>query len=268
MDHTYWRKQSPTEPLYPDLLWAKPESKKFAGKLLIIGGNSQAFMAAAEAHQLSEAAGIGSTRVLMPDSLQKLIGKGFEAGEFAPSTKAGGFSQAALDSFVDLSLWSDGVLIAGDLGRNSETTIVLERFLELYDEQVTIINDAADLIIQQPMSVLQRPKTLLVLSPEQLQKLGVNAHFPRAFTSSAPLLQVLENLHEFTKRYLCTIITKHGGNYIVASDGEVSTTMPKIEHSTWRMLIATQAATWWLQQPSKPFEAMTTAIYSAIKDTV
>jgi NAD(P)H-hydrate repair Nnr-like enzyme with NAD(P)H-hydrate dehydratase domain len=265
MDHTFWHKQTLTESLFPDLLWSRPENQKLAGKLLIIGGHAQAFNAAAEAYQAALTAGIGSARVLLPDSLQRLIGRGFEAGEFAPSTPVGSFAQGALASFMELANWADGVLIAGDLGRNSETAILLEQFLEKFSGQVTLTKDAADLVVQQPLLVLQRPDTLLVLSSGQLQRLAVNAHFPRAFTSSAALLQVIENLHEFTKRYTCTIITKQDGQYIVASGGQISTTKPNEEKAIWRLLFATHAATWWLQQPSKPFEALTMSIVTALQ---
>jgi NAD(P)H-hydrate repair Nnr-like enzyme with NAD(P)H-hydrate dehydratase domain len=263
MDLNYWHKQKTSEPLYPDVAWSQPQNEKFAGKLLIIGGHAQAFMAAAEAYTMAQAAGIGAARVLLPDSLQKLVGRGFAAGEFAPSTPVGSFSQAALASFVDLALWSDGVLVAGDVGRNSETAIVLERFLDKFSGQVTITKDAADLIVQQPLSILQRPNTLLVLSSGQLKRLGISAHFPRAFTSSAALLQVIENLYEFTKRYTCTIITRHNGQYIVAMDGKISTTQPETEQAIWRLHVAAEAATWWLQQPTKSFEALTTSLFTS-----
>jgi NAD(P)H-hydrate repair Nnr-like enzyme with NAD(P)H-hydrate dehydratase domain len=259
IEQSYWHKQTTDRPLFPDLLWSKPENRALAGKLLIIGGNAQGFAAPAEAYSLAQKAGIGTARVVVPDSLQAAIGRIFEAGEFASSTPIGSFSQRALASFVDLGLWADGVLIAGDVGRNSETAIVIDTFLDTYPGQVTLTKDAADLICQQPMSVLQRPNTL---SAGQLQRLGVNAHYARAFTSTAALLQTIDNLHEFTKRFGCKIITKHSDQYIVAVDGEISTTAIKTERKIWRLHAAAQAGTWWLQQPSKPFAALTTAMIS------
>ena len=43
---TYWHKQG-TKPLYPDVIWSKPENKQAAGKLLIIGGHAYGFSAPA-----------------------------------------------------------------------------------------------------------------------------------------------------------------------------------------------------------------------------
>ncbi len=142
MDKNFWLKQG-SEPLFPDLLWSRPENKKQAGKLLIIGGNVHGFAAAGEAYAEASKAGIGTARVLLPDSLQKTVGRVFEAGEYAPSTPSGSFSQKALAELLDRANWSDGVLLAGDLGRNSETAILIEHFTEKYQGQLTFTKDAA-----------------------------------------------------------------------------------------------------------------------------
>jgi NAD(P)H-hydrate repair Nnr-like enzyme with NAD(P)H-hydrate dehydratase domain len=144
MDRTYWLKQTLRQPLYGELLWSRPENRLHAGKLLIVGGNVAGFAAAAEAYAESGRAGVGTARVLLPDSLQKTVGKVFEAGEYAPSTPSGSFAQRALAELLSMSSWSDGVLLAGDLGRNSETAILLEHYVEKYSGQLTFTKDAAD----------------------------------------------------------------------------------------------------------------------------
>lgn len=261
--HNYWSKQAAGQPLYPDLLWSRPENELQAGKLLIIGGNSQSFAAAAEAYTNATSAGIGTTRVLLPDSLQKTIGRAFEAGEFAASTPSGSFSRTALADYLDLSLWADGVLLAGDLGRNSETAILLESYLDKFQGQVTITRDVITYFAELPTVVLTRPKTLVVLSMSQLQKLGVSARFPMAFTLGMDMLRLIENLHEFTKRYEVSIITKHLDMFIVAVNGQISTTKLTEDCQIWRLKIASYAAVWQLQNPTKPFEALTTAVHDA-----
>ncbi len=260
----YWLKQSIDQPLYPDLLWSRPENKLQAGKLLIIGGNSQGFAAAGEAFSTASQAGIGTSRVLLPNSLQKTIGQIFEAGEFAASTPSGSFSREALADYLDLSLWSDGVLLAGDLGRNSETAILLEAYLDKYNGPVTITRDVVTYFNELPTSVLTRPNTLLVMSMSQLQKLAVSARFPMAFTLGMDLLRLIDNLHEFTKRYEVNIITKHLDTLVVAVKGQISTTKLTEDCKIWRLKVATYAAVWQLQNPSKPFEAFTTAVFEAL----
>ncbi len=260
----YWSKQTADKPLFADLLWSRPENKLQAGKLLIIGGNSQGFAAAGEAYVTAGSAGIGTARVLLPSSLQKSIGRVFEAGEFAASTPSGSFSRAALAEYLDLSLWADGVLLAGDLGRNSETAILLESYLDKYSGQVTITRDAITYLCEQPTVFLTRPKTVLVLGMSQLQRLGVNSRFTMAFTLGMDLLRLIENLHEFTKRYEISIVTKHLNTVVVAVNGQISTTKPADDCKIWRLKVATHVAVWQLQNPSKPFEALTTAVHTAL----
>ena len=112
MDHTYWHKQTTDQPLFPDLLWSRPENRANAGKLGIIGGNAHGFSAPAEAFTFATDAGVGTARVLLPDSLKSTVGKVFDAGEYAPSTPSGSFSQKSLLEFLELSSWANGMLLA------------------------------------------------------------------------------------------------------------------------------------------------------------
>src|SRR5471032_3085314 len=105
----YWHKQAADKPLYPDLLWSRPENRAQAGKLLIVGGNAHGFAAAGEAYAEATKAGVGTARVLLPDSLQKTVGKVFEAGEYAPSTPSGSFAKRALAELLAMAEWADGV---------------------------------------------------------------------------------------------------------------------------------------------------------------
>ena len=259
----YWLKQNADAPLFPDLQWSQPENQSLAGKLLIAGGNSQGFAAAGEAYTMAAAAGIGTSRVLLPDGLRKTIGRVFEAGEFAASTPSGSFGKNAFAEFMDMSLWADGVLLAGDLGRNSETAILLESYLDKYSGQVTITRDVVTYFGELPTVVLTRANTLIVLSMSQLQKLGVSSRFTMAFTLGMDLLRLIENLHEFTKRYAVHIITKHLDTIIVAVDGQISTTKLASEEPIWCLRYATRASVWWLQNPSRTFEALTTSCLGA-----
>ena len=253
MDRSYWHKQTSDQPLFPDLLWSRPENKRQAGKLLIIGGNAHGFAAPAEAYAEAGRAGVGTARVLLPDSLQKTVGKIFEAGEYAPSTPSGSFSQQALAELLDMAGWADGVLLAGSLGRNSETAILLEQFVSKYKGQLTLSQDALDYFIQQPSPILDRADTLLVPTFSQLQKLGTASHFATAFSSSMDFLHVIDALHEFTTKHTAGIILKHPETLFVAVKGQVSTTKPPPDGSETKL--AAHAATWWLQNPGKTFEA-------------
>jgi hypothetical protein len=260
MANTYWQRQAPDKPLFPDLLWSRPENKRQAGKLLIVGGNKFGFAAAGEAYSEAVAAGAGTVRVLLPDSLQKTVGKVFAAGEYAPSTKSGSFSQQALAELLAMSQWSDSTLLAGDLGRNSETAIMLENFIEKYSGQLVITQDAVDYFTKLPTKLLERAETLLVLSFAQLQKLATSAKFPTAFRFEMDFLHLVEALHEFTTAYDLSIMVRHLDNIFVAASGQVSSTKTEADEHIWRVKTAAHAAVWWLQNPSKSFEALSTSL--------
>jgi len=261
MDQAYWHRQT-DKPLFPELEWSRPETRTQAGKLLVVGGHAAGFTAPATAYNEALKADVGSVRVLLPESLRKSVSKVFLEAEFAPSTPSGSFATQALAELIDAGAWANGLLFPGDLSRNSETTALLETFLEKYPGRVTLTNDAADVLIDQPVELLQREHTLFVLNLDQLRQLGNNAHFPRAFTSTLGLVQLVEGLHEFTKRVRIAVITKHQNHYIVALDGQVSTTAVTTDKHVWRLAAAAHASVWWLQNPTKPLAALTAAIFS------
>jgi hypothetical protein len=259
METTYWQKQG-SEPLFPDLLWSRPERRSAAGKLLIIGGNVHAFAAPAEAFMQAQQAGIGTVRVVLPDATKKLVGKLLEHLEYAPSTPSGSFGQKSLAELLDLAAWSDGVLMAGDIGRNSETAILLEKFVAKYPGQLTITKDSADYIVSSPEIVLHREYTLLVLSFAQLQKLASKAGFTSAFTFDMDILRFVSTLHEFTQTYAPHIIVKHHDQMHCAVNGAVVSTKLAEDTDIWRVKTAAHASVWWLQSPSKPLESLATSI--------
>jgi hypothetical protein len=256
----YWHKQTKDQPLFPDLLWSRPENKQQAGKLLIIGGNLQGFAAPAEAYSESIKAGIGTARVLLPQALHKTIGGGFEAGEFAPSTPSGSFSRQSLSEWLAMAEWADAVLIAGDLGRNSETAIVLEQFVQKYAGQLTITKDAVGYFTKTPTNIVNRPETTLVLSLAQLQQIAQTAHFAKPITFGMDLLHLVDALHEFTEQFPLNVVVKHLENIFVAASGQVSSTKLAADVEIWRVATATHTSVWWLQNPDRNFEALSTAI--------
>lgn len=259
MARTYWHKQTTEAPLFPDLLWSRPENRRFAGKLLIVGGNAQGFAVPAAAHQASLKAGIGVTKILLPDAVRKIIGTSFLEAEFAPSTPSGSFARRALQELTELASWADATLMAGEFGRNSETTIMLESFLSNSNHQVCLTRDTVDYFANPAFNLLNRQNTLLVLSIGQLQKLCQQARSTIAITHGMDLLQLVDSLHSLTTEYPCHIVVKHLQTMIVASGGLISTTKLTNDPAIWRVETAAKATVWWLQNPSKPFKALASA---------
>jgi len=263
MAEARWLRQTKDKPLFGDLLWSKPENKRLAGKLLVIGGNQYGFAAPAEAYNQAMKAGIGTVRVVLPDRLQKTVLKIFPAADFAASTSSGSFSQAALAELLDQAAWADGVLIAGDLAHNSETAILLEKFVSEYGGPVTITKDAADYFTLLPQPLLSRDSTALVISIAQLQKLAKQLSFSIAFTFDMDVLRLADNLSSFSKQYPIYIVIKHLQNIFVAVGGQVSVTKLEEDLETWRIPTAAHVAVWWLQNKTQAFEGLSTAVVAS-----
>jgi hypothetical protein len=260
MDNTSWYRQLPDKPLFDDVLWSKPEHRSKAGKLLIVGGNSFSFAAPAKAFQEALATGVGSVKVILPDSTRKVLGRTFHEAEFVPSTPSGSFARVALAELLDNAAWADGVLLSGDFGHNSETAILLESFIEKHQGILGVTQDALDYFLPEPTQITQRANTLVVTSFGQLQKIVSKVQPNLALKHDMNLSELVGILSDWSSTISAGVLTEHQGYFVVAVGGKVSTT-PTANTSPWQVPLATYAAVWYLQQPTKPFEAVTTSVY-------
>lgn len=256
----YWQKQDPSKPLFPDIEWSKPEQKAHAGKLAIIGGHSGGFVALAESYQLADSLGAGQVRVILPDSLKKLIPSNITDTLFVASNPSGGFSQEAKNDFLAATHWADASLLIGDTGRNSETAMLYESLLKDTSQPLVITRDAIDLLKHAAPQLVERPQTTLVVSFAQLQKLFQSVYYPKILTLSMQLTLLIENLHKFTITYPCTVVTYHNDTIIVAHDGNIVTMSWSNVMAIWRGSVATKAAAYLLWTPQKPLEAIATSL--------
>jgi len=257
---TYWHKQDPAKPLFPDILWSRPESRASSGKLAIIGGHSHGFGAPGAAYAEALNAGVGICKVLLPESVKKTVRLVLPDASFGPSNPSGSFAKSALTDFLEISNWADGVLLAGDMGRNSETAILLENYVQSYKGPLTIAQDAADYFKAFPRVLMNRPNTTLVISLAQLQKIFINAPLIIPITYGMTLPQLAEALHEFTTKFALTIVVRHHDLIFVAHGGEVVSTSNA--EMPWRVRIAGRASVFWLQNPTKPLESISTSLAS------
>ncbi len=264
MQREFWHKQTTTTPLFGELLWSRPENRIHAGKLLIVGGNAHGFAAPAESYGEAMRAGIGTAHALLPEAIRKIVGVIIENADYAPSTPSGSFATKALGELIDQALWADSVLFAGDLGRNSETAILIEKFLGKYPHAVTLTKDGVDYATSAAASVLPRPDTLLVLSFAQLQRLATAAKSTQPLAYSMDMLRLVDWLHDFSLSHAPYVIVKHLDSIFVAVNGQVSSTRLYEDAKFWRIKVASHASVWWLQNHAKPFEALTTGVYAAM----
>lgn len=260
MQFDYWHKQSIDKPLYPDILWQRPEQKSLAGKLAIIGGNKLGFAAVAQAYADAQKAGVGQSRVILPEALKASIDKLALDCVYVPTNPSGGMSRDALQPLQAAAAWSDAMLAIGDMGRNSETAITLEQLLATSTKPAIITRDAVDLLRASMSQLVARENTIFVLSLAQLQKLFQAVYYPKSILFSMQLSTLVETLHKFTISYPITIVAFHQNHIVVAHDGRVSSTPWENALAIWRGSVATKAAVYALQNPTKPFEAITTSL--------
>lgn len=260
MDMSYWHKQTSDKPLFPDIEWSKPEQKTKAGKLGIIGGNLLGFSGVGDAYQVTVTGGAGEVRVLLPDVLRKTIPATITDTIFAPSNPSGSLAHDALIEMKALGAWSDGIILIGDAGRNSETAIVYEDFIREYSGPLTITRDAVDLVKNASSSIVERPNTLLVVSFAQLQKLFQLVYYPKVLTFSMQLTSLVEALHKFTITYPISIVVLHKDQLLVAERGEVTSTPWSNPMAIWRGSVASLAAIYWLWNPQKVLESVTASL--------
>ncbi len=223
-DYDYWRKQG-LKPLFNEVDTEQPEQKRFAGKMLIIGGNKAAFFAVANAMKEAEKMGVGEVRVLMPSSLRGKVPTTSEI-YFAEAEASGAFGKKSVYEMLVQSEWADVVVLIGDTGKNAETSVVFAEFMKRCEKPIIITRDAVDAAIPDVMNwgVLREAETSLLLTVPQLQKMLRTLYYPKVITLSMPTNQLIEALHKFTISYpdFC-LTTFHNGQLIVAQNGQVIT---------------------------------------------
>lgn len=262
MEYTYWQKQDPTKPLFPDIEWNKPEQKLYAGKLAVIGGNKLGFAAAAQAYSDALHAGTGSVRVVLPDALKNAIPKSILDTVFVPTNQSGGISKDAEGHLLAAADWSDMLLLIGDNGRNSETAITFESLLEKHHGPVVITRDSVDLLRANAQMLVSRPQTVLVVSFAQLQKLFQSVYYPKSLLFKMQLTGLVDALHKFTITYPISIVVFHQEQLVVAHDGEVISTQWSNPMAIWRGSVATKVASYWTWSKEKPLQAIATSLVS------
>ncbi len=257
---SYWKQQNENEPLFPDVLWSKPEQKNIAGKLGIIGGNSLGFAAVANAYKIATDTGIGEIKLVLPESLKKPLGA-LPGVEFAPTNQSGSLSKDALPQLKALAKETDSLLLIGDAGRNNETQALYENFVrETTRHPLTISRDAVDLLMEIMNEIVIRDNILLVLSFSQLQKIFQTVYYPVVLVHSMQNTKLIEALHKFTVSNQATIAVFHDDLFIIASKGEVVSSQFAHPTDIWQGKTAAQIACWFTWNPLRPLEATATAI--------
>jgi ADP-dependent NAD(P)H-hydrate dehydratase / NAD(P)H-hydrate epimerase len=248
--------QKPGQPLYPDIIWSRPENKAGAGRLLIVGGNRFGIASVAESYDLALKARAGAVRVLLPDAYRRAVGKANLPDCFwAPSTTSGGFSQKALDELLLHTGWADGVLLAGDFGKSSETSLLLSKYLAKANRPIFASKDSVDLLLPEVFN----NKLTIYPTLSQLQAVAKTADKLLVPLSSDALQSFASKIQILTDQSGLTIVTYFAGHIWVAAKGQQPVATAYVE-KLWQNSVAARSAVWALQQPTKQHQSIVTSI--------
>lgn len=258
--HSYWLKQTPGTPLFPDIEWNKPERRGMAGKLGIVGGNKLSFIAAADSYQIATEAGVGEVQVLLPDALRKSVPPSMSDVNFAPTNHSGSLATEAATELAAMGEWADVLLFCGDAGKNSQTAMLYEAQIQDYKKPIVMTRDAIDLLQNSFPVLLENPNTVLVASLAQVQRIFRAVYYPKMIAFSMQLTQLVEVLHKFTITYPVSIMTLHNNQLIIARSGEVITQPWNDPMRIWRGHTAARAASYVVWTPQAPLKALAASV--------
>lgn len=243
------------EPLFPDILWNQPVNRRAAGRLLIIGGHARQFSRTQTSYQAAGEAGAGETAVILPKSLQKVIGALSDC-IFVTETPAGSLSRAAESDIRRYISESDAVLMPGELSQNTETIGLLESLLSETETPCIITDDIIRSLIQTPDSIARAG--VLVGTPQTFSELAKVRRIPTYVKS--PDLQKEQKLLQGLGEQTDSVLVCYSEERVLVSDGD-RTSMTPIDSidPTW---LAAYISVFYMQHTQK-FEAVTTAVWQA-----
>lgn len=242
-----WQVQKPDKPLYPDVIWSRPENLGGAGKLLIIGGSPGKLANLSLSYSQANNAGAGMVRLLVPDSLSKIT-KHIPGIEYAPSNPSGGLAKASLGEILNIASQTDGVLLAGDIGRNSETAMMLESLLTKYQDWLVIDQGATESFAISISELASRPKTILCMDFTHLRSLAIETKSEIALTSDISLANLAKLLHQVSQKYQAILLVSIFDNVWVAKNGLVTQCQNPNYNSA-------KTAVWLIGQPEKAYQS-------------
>lgn len=258
--YPYWKQQSVEKPLFPEIIWNKPERRDQSGKLGIVGGNKLGFATVAEGYKTASELGAGEIRILLPDALKKNVPSTMTDVIFAPTNPSGSLAGDAEQDLKSLQAWSDAMLFIGDAGKNSQTAIAYESVISKSEKPIVITRDAVDLLQNSFSAILENPNVVFVASFAQVQKLFREVYYPKVLTFSMQLIQLVEALHKFTVTYPVTVMTLHANQLLIAKNGDVISQTWNDPMRIWRGHTATKAACFLLWTPQSPLKALASSI--------
>ena len=241
------------KPLYEDILWSRPVRR--TGRILLVGGHRDGFSELQKAYQGFEDAQVSECHLALPDKLSRLVGS-LEGISLLASTPSGSISRDALSELVYLANESDLVSLGPDLSNNSETTLAMQRLIAETRASILIPPQSAEQLLPEAGEWKNKENLLVFLNYKQLyklaSKLAVDATIPLNVTNDA----IAEIALAVSKEFSPSIVVMMPDSIIIAVNGKASVTKTKTDDLG---KIIGLLGTFWLQNESKRYEALTTA---------
>lgn len=247
------------EPLFQDILWNRPTSIGRAGRILILGGQKHEFSQIQHIFEIAEASGVGEIKGAMPDSLRRFL-PGLDVGYFLPSTQSGSIARSALGELLHIAQDYDCIIIGANITNNSETAILIESIVRKTELPIVITQEAISILKFNPDLITGNPNVLVVSTMPGIFELANNHHIPMAIKPNTGVMgkmQIIEQLVQISK---CQYFVADQ-EVVVAADGKFSLTKLETSLSQNSSIPIGVASVFWVQNPNKAFDALTTAAY-------
>lgn len=244
------------QPLFPETLWEKPQTKAASKKLLIIGGHLGQIEPVQRAYSCSIDAGIGEAKLILPDKLSPQIGRPDNV-LYVRSTSSGSIAKSAIADIEAFTKESDGVLVSGGLSKHPDSTVVLEHLLLYIDKPLIFTDEPLGLIGHRLGQFISKPDVLLVSLTQGFIKLADYLNLPQEISPRSSLLNKVA-LAESISRQTKFKLVLNGKDLIVAVGSKTSYT--KLKRLPSSEETAAYMAVYYMQHPKK-FRALTTAAH-------
>jgi hypothetical protein len=247
------------EPLFPQIMFNRPVTRRAAGRMLLVGGHATQFSLPTSIHQLSVAAGIGECSVVLPDNLAKILG-GSPGTHFVASSPSGSLGREALGRILELSEESDAVSIGASMSNNSDTAMLTERLLTEIKRPLILFDDAIKAAAHNITQITENPDAFVIVTMAEVFKLCGWLRIPINIRHHAGLINKLEIVQDLKSASRCQYAV-FGTEIITAVDTDFVVTPINYRLSLNPAVFYAVLGTFWLQNPTHPRAGLSTGAY-------
>ncbi len=208
---------------FESIAWSRPENKRQASKVVILGGSKDHFADTSGYYQeLKDITGI-KLSLILPDYLSKLVGTKDPNIIFVEGHKTGGyFIRESSNQIIQIINGADTCLMSGEIGRSSETQQFIEHVVDSCKSQTVITESALNCFAENYLeNLLLKEGVAICIDTPALTRLGKNIKFEKAFISNLGFAQKIDYLEMITKKYSATLVISDNDTIWCAKSGEV-----------------------------------------------